>query len=183
MNLPNKITLSRFAAAPLFLVALIYYHKSGIEAYYVASLVIFALAAISDGLDGYLARSWDMRTRLGTFLDPLADKLFLNSAIVVLAILKNPLFPIPAWFAILVVSRDLLIVGGALLIHLLKGKIEVKPNWWGKIATVMQMVTVIWVLFRIPSPRIIIYPAAFFSVISGITYLRSGIRQLEQNFK
>ncbi len=179
MNLPNKITISRFAAAPLFLLSLIYYDRTGIYGYYVTALVIFALAAISDGLDGYLARSRDQRTKLGAYLDPLADKLFLNSAIILLAILRNPLFPIPAWFAVLVVSRDLLIVGGALLIRLFKGKIEVRPNWLGKAAAVGQMAAVIWVLIKLPEPRIIIYATAFFIAASGIAYLRDGIRQLD----
>ncbi len=179
MNLPNKITISRFAAAPLFLLSLIYYDRTGVYGYYVAALVIFALAAISDGLDGWLARSLNQRTKLGAYLDPLADKLFLNSAIILLAILRNPLFPIPAWFVVLVISRDLLIVGGSLLIRLLKGKIEVRPNWLGKTAAVGQMATVIWVLIKLPQPRIIIYATALFIAASGFTYLRDGIRQLE----
>jgi cardiolipin synthase len=179
MNLPNKITLSRFAAAPLFLVALIYYDRTGFVAYYVAALVVFTLASISDGLDGYIARTRKLRTRLGTILDPLADKLFLDSAVSILAVGIKPLFPIPAWFAVLIISRDLLIVGGALIIRFMKGRVEVDPSWWGKGAAVLQMASVLWILFRIPGPETVLYATALITVISTITYIRSGIRQLE----
>lgn len=179
MNLPNKITISRFAAAPLFLMFLIHYNRTGIHGYYIAALVTFSLAAISDGLDGYLARTRNQRTRLGAFLDPLADKLFLNSAIVVLALGIKPLFRIPTWFAILIISRDLLIVGGALLIRLFQGKVEVVPSWWGKSAAVLQMSTVIWILLKIPCPRFVIFTTAAITLISGVTYIRAGIKQLE----
>jgi len=179
MNLPNKITVSRFAAAPLFLAFLIRYHRTGVSGYYLAALAVFTLAAISDGLDGYLARTRNQRTRLGAFLDPLADKFFLNSAIVALSLGITPFFRVPAWFAILVISRDLLIVGGALVIRLFKGGVEIVPNWWGKSAAVLQMASVIWILLKIPFPDLIIFATAAITLISGITYIRAGIKQLE----
>ena len=179
MNLPNKITLGRFFAIPLFLLALIYYNRTGDSVYYFAALLIFALAAISDGLDGYIARSRKMKTRLGAAIDPLADKLMLNSAIIVLAFGIKGLYQIPIWFAVLVVSRDLLIVGGALVIRWFKGDLQVKPCWWGKTAAVLQMVVVAWVLIKLPRPEIILIAALFFLVASAISYLRGGVRQLE----
>ncbi len=179
MNLPNKITVGRFFAIPLFLLALIYYNRSGRQSFYFAALFIFALAAISDGLDGYIARSRNMKTKLGAVLDPIADKLLLNSAIILLAYGIGDLYQIPIWFAVLVVSRDLLIVGGALVIRWFKGDLQVKPCWWGKIAAVLQMGMVIWVLIKLPRPEIILTATIFFLIASGISYLRDGVRQLE----
>ena len=180
MNLPNKITIGRFFSIPLFLLALIYYNRSGRQPYYFAALLIFSLAAISDGLDGYIARSRKMKTKLGAVLDPLADKLMLNSAIIVFAFGIKGFYQIPIWFAVLVISRDVLIVGGALIIRWFKGDLKIEPCWWGKTAAVLQMVVVAWVLIKLPRPEIILSAAVFFLVASGISYLRGGIRQLER---
>lgn len=180
MNLPNKITIGRFFSIPFFLLALIYYNRTERPAYYFAALLIFALAAISDGLDGYIARSRNKKTRLGAALDPMADKLMLNSAIILLAFGIGDLYQIPIWFAVLVVSRDLLIVGGALVIRWFNDDLRIRPCWWGKTAAVLQMGLVVWVLIKLPRPEIILFAAVFFLIVSGVFYLRDGVRQLER---
>ena len=186
MNLPNKITVTRFILAPLFLGAMLYYDRTGEYVYYLVSLSIFILSSISDGLDGYIARTRGMQTSLGKVLDPLADKFFLNSAIIILSLGIRDLYKIPVWFVVLVVSRDILIVGGGMIIRWFKGDLKVKPSWFGKTAAVLQMAAVIWILLNPYHPprsftQILIYATAFFTVFSGINYLRFGIRQIERD--
>lgn len=139
---------------------------------------MFALAAFSDGLDGFLARRLNRRTRLGAILDPLADKVFLNTAIVLLSLGIRGLYRFPHWFAVMVLGRDLLILLGALLIKRQKGSLEAVPNALGKTTAVLQMVLVIWVLLGLPRPDLAMYATAAFTIASGIGYLFYGVRRL-----
>jgi len=183
VNLPNKITISRFFVPPLFLAALWLYSREGKEVYYCLALIVFVLGAISDGLDGYLARSRGMTTKLGTVLDPLADKFFLNSAVVGMALLTragHTDFPVPTWFAVLMVGRDLLILSGGAVVRLLRGKVEVRPTLAGKFTAVAEMAVVIWLLLRIPRPEFIIWTTSVGIAVSGAGYLASGWRQLRR---
>ena len=133
MNLPNKITIGRLAAVPFLLAALLLYGHSGVAWYYGVALLIFGLAAVSDGLDGYLARTRDQKTRLGTLLDPLADKVLLDSTIIVLAIGIGGMYRIPVWFVLIVLCRDLILLAISLCLfkRWSQGIIQIKPNWWG----------------------------------------------------
>ena len=139
-TLPNFITLLRLAALPFFLFA-IAAGRLGI------ALVIFVAAGISDGIDGYLARRFDMRSALGAYLDPIADKLLMMSSYLFLAV---PSFPaavkVPIWLAVMVISRDLLLVTVALLLVLTSGSRVFPPTWLGKVTTVTLIVTVLFVL-------------------------------------
>ena len=159
--------------------AMFYYHRTGEQVYYLAAVGIFALAVISDGLDGYFARSRNLHSELGKIIDPLADKLLLNIATVLLTMGIGRLFRIPLWFTVLIISRDLMIVGGSVIIVFLRGNVEVKPTSIGKIAAVGQMVTVIWILLFLPYPILFVYVAAALAVASIIPYLRFGLNQLE----
>ena len=179
MNLPNKITLGRFVAIPFFVMAMLYHRHTGEQAYYLAAVGIFVLAVISDGLDGYFARSRNLHSELGKIIDPLADKLLLNIAIVLLTMGIGRLFRPPFWFVVLVISRDLMIVGGSAIIVLLRGNVEIKPNVIGKIAAVGQMITVIWILLILPYPIILVYATTVLAVASVIPYLRFGLNQME----
>lgn len=135
MNLPNLITLARILLVP-FTVWLI------ISQAYGFAFLAFVVAGTSDALDGYLARRMNLRTELGAYLDPLADKALLVSVYVTLAFLKD----IPAWLAILVVSRDVLIVGAIILSLLMHRPIRVAPLMVSKINTVAQIVFAVGVL-------------------------------------
>lgn len=139
-TLPNFITLMRLAALPFFLYA-ISINRFGI------ALVLFVAAGISDGIDGYLARRFEMRSALGAYLDPIADKLLLMSSYLFLAI---PSFPaavkIPVWLAFLVISRDVLLLTVALLLILSGSRRRFPPTWLGKVTTVTLIVTVLFVL-------------------------------------
>src|SRR5206468_11327415 len=115
---------------------------------------IFLIASISDGLDGYVARRYKQRSSLGVILDPIADKGLLLSGIITLSISNwSKIDPdygrFPVWFPVLVISRDAVILVGAVVLYLLNGKVDVKPNWTGKVATVLQMIASGWVMVQL----------------------------------
>ena len=138
LNLPNFLTLCRIGSIPIFLIFLT-------RQRYEAALYVFAAAAVTDGLDGAVARWFDSRTELGAFLDPFADKLMLLSAFVVLTIDGE----LPGYLLSVVMIRDIVIVVGYLMISFFTGeRVPVRPSYLGKLSTVMQLGCVIGVLAR-----------------------------------
>jgi len=140
---------------------------------------VFCLASLTDMLDGYIARTRGQKTRLGAFLDPVADKLLLTSAFVTLAYLRV----IPFWITAVVVSRDLILTGGVLVIHISGGTIQPAPTWLGKASTVFQMATVLAAMlffyFHVPIvPKAFAWAAAVLTVASGLQYLIQGLKQI-----
>jgi cardiolipin synthase len=170
-TLPNFITLLRLAALPFFLYA-ISQGRFGI------ALVLFVSAGISDGIDGYLARRFDMQSALGAYLDPIADKLLLMSSYLFLTI---PSFPaavkIPMWLAFMVISRDVLLLTVALLLILSGSRRRFPPTWLGKVTTVTLIITVLFVLcanlWSWPRPVVLIAfgAAATSAFLSGFDYV------------
>src|SRR5438445_516238 len=147
MTTANKITLIRIAMIPVFVALAIYYGESiqrgaPLEWQRFAAIIVFLLAAVSDGLDGYVARRYNQRSRLGVVLDPIADKGLLLSGIITLSV-SNWAYEFPAWFPVLVVARDAVIVIGTLTLHFLNGSVHVRPSWMGKTATALQMVAIV----------------------------------------
>ena len=186
MNLPNKITIGRLIAVPFLLAALLLYDRTGLIGYYISVLVIYSLSAVSDGVDGYLARSRNLQTQLGTLLDPLADKVLLDSLIILLACGIRGMFQIPVWFVLIVLCRDgiLLTVAICLYKHWSRGVMQIKPNWWGKTSAVLLMITVVLTLLQ-PCYRpletlivISIYLSAVLTIVSGVTYLTATFKGL-----
>ncbi|MGA7802262.1 MAG: CDP-alcohol phosphatidyltransferase family protein [Gammaproteobacteria bacterium] len=135
-DLPNLITLLRFLLVPPLVVLLLQQHYS-------LALAVFILAGFSDALDGYLAKRFDWTSRLGGLLDPLADKALLISSFLVLAALGR----IPAWLVVLVIVRDLVIVGGALAYHFWVEALEPQPRLLSKLNTASQLLLVLAVMF------------------------------------
>jgi cardiolipin synthase (CMP-forming) len=188
MTTANKITIIRILLIPVFVWVTLDYirdFQKGAEREWqrVLACAIFAVAAISDGVDGYIARRYKQKSELGIFLDPLADKLLLVSALVLLSVRfkeRSPFELLPLWFPVLVISRDLIILGGTVLIHMLAGKVTARPRIAGKCATFFQMITLGWVLLKIDWPpyRWPLYAAGFFTLVSGIWYILDGIKQL-----
>jgi len=119
------------------------------------------------------------RSELGTFLDPLADKLLLITAFICLSIVKTlpPEFKLAPWVVIIVISRDAIIVLGSAIIHMINGKVNITPTILGKITTVLQMFTVLTLLLQLKIFSVIIYAMIFFTVLSGLDYIRIGSRQ------
>jgi CDP-diacylglycerol--glycerol-3-phosphate 3-phosphatidyltransferase len=184
MTTANKITILRILLIPFFVVEVLYYFKSGNEVHRLAAILSFAIAAILDGVDGYIARRYHQRSELGAILDPLADKLLLVSGIVVLSF-EHPsdmqyLVTLPLWLAGTIIGRDIVILAGMLVIQMTVGKVKVRPRMIGKVATVLQMIVVIWALLKWDSNwlRVWVFAAAICTGISGLLYIWDGSRQL-----
>jgi cardiolipin synthase (CMP-forming) len=185
MTTANKITILRILLIPFFVVELIYYLQTGNEVHRLAAILSFAFVAIFDGVDGYIARRYNQKSELGAILDPLADKMLLVSAIVVLSFdFGKYLGQIPLWLTVTIIGRDLLVVMGIAVVRYIVGKVTVRPRIIGKIATVLQMAVVIWVLFkwdRDLNPRwfeVGTMGAAICTGLSGLLYVRDGVKQL-----
>ena len=181
MTTANKVTILRMLLIPFFVGFVLYYVRTGNEEYRVAALLCFAVAAICDGVDGYIARHYNQWSELGTILDPLADKLLLVSGIVLLSFDHSPyLEQIPLWLTVTIIGRDLIILAGLIVIQFTVGKVKVRPHLTGKIATVLQMTTVLWALLKWDARWLDVWTlgAAGFTAVSGIFYVWDGARQL-----
>ncbi|NIO08333.1 MAG: CDP-diacylglycerol--glycerol-3-phosphate 3-phosphatidyltransferase [Deltaproteobacteria bacterium] len=187
LNLPNFLTLIRIATIPLFLVLLF-------SRYYTWALIVFAFGGITDALDGPVARLTKQRTRLGAYLDPLADKLLIISSLVVLSHIGAA----PAWFTILILSRDLIITLGYVTIYFwIQERMEIHPSIMGKSNTFLLLLTVTVILLSLYDPAIIpksplgmgslrvtmleflILLTALTTVISGLQYVYRGLVWLQ----
>jgi CDP-diacylglycerol--glycerol-3-phosphate 3-phosphatidyltransferase len=190
MTTANKITLVRILMIPAFVTMALYYGESikrgnPLEWQRYTAIAIFLLAAVSDGLDGYIARRYNQKSALGVILDPIADKGLLLAGIITLSISNwsdvDPQFgQFPTWFPVLVISRDAVILIGSAVLHLLNGKVRVRPAWTGKVATVLQMAAIAWVMLQIMFIPLsyVVGAAAIFTFISGVVYVADGFRQL-----
>ena len=173
MNLPNFLTLTRILLVPFFVIAVVYRHFS-------YAIGIFFVAGVTDGLDGLLARSLHQKTKLGAILDPLADKMLLTSAYVALGILHL----IPFWLSVVVVSRDVIIALGMLVIVLLGFSYEIRPRMVSKVTTVFQIITVLAVLSTQFCTSLSQYLGSLyvitvvFTVASGVYYMYLGMKIL-----
>src|SRR5881409_2990024 len=140
MTTAKKITILRILLIPFFVVEVLYYVKGGNELHRLLAIISFAVAAICDGVDGYIARRYNQRSELGAILDPLGDKLLVVAGIVLLSLHHEAYLPhLPLWLTATVISRDVLLLLGLVIIHYTCGKARVKPHIIGKAATVLQM--------------------------------------------
>lgn len=178
LTFANKITVCRILAVPFFIATILYYTPQQ-DYLRLVALGIFLFAVISDVIDGYIARRHRQRTKAGAILDPVADKLLLISAFMCLykvgAVLGDGIrFPI--WLVVGVISRDVILLSGAAIIRLFHGDFEVEPTVWGKATTFFQILSVLGVLLRWPWLSAVWYPMIALTVISGVDYIRKGIR-------
>ena len=181
MTTANKVTILRILLIPFFVGAVLYYVRTGQEGYRVAGLLCFAVASICDGVDGYIARHYNQISELGTVLDPLADKLLLVSGVVVLSFDNSPFLDrMPLWLTVTIIGRDVVLLIGLAVIHLTVGKVKVRPRMVGKVATVLQMASVLWILLRWHSKSLefIVWGAAICTAVSGVWYVFDGMKQL-----
>jgi cardiolipin synthase (CMP-forming) len=180
MTTANRVTIFRIVLIPFFVVEVLYYGNTGKEVHYLLSIISFAVAALCDGLDGYIARRFNQRSELGAILDPLADKLLLVSAIVLLSFDHPYLHPIPLWLTGTIIGRDVLLLLGLIVIQIIVGKVKVRPRLIGKVATVLQMAVVLWVLLKLDPRwlRACALTTALCTGLSGLMYLWDGTRQL-----
>lgn len=137
MTVPTILTILRLVMTPLIVMAMIWQHWG-------AAFWLFLIAALTDLLDGYLARLWNQRTLFGACLDPIADKLLVLSVFFTLAFVSTPLFTIPRWFFWFVLVKELLQVVGVVGIYVFKGAVKIRPTLLGKLTAVVQMGFILW---------------------------------------
>lgn len=173
LTIPNILTFLRMALIPVF-ISLIYY------GYERSALIVFIIAGVSDGVDGFLARRFKQESELGTIIDPVADKLLMTSAFIILT-LPNVLppirhLPIPFWVTAAVIGRDALILTVAAAIYVMTGFRGFRPSFWGKISTLVQVIGISLVLLAAVTGYSIFLPTTYFIitllvVISGFHYI------------
>lgn len=161
--IPNLLTVLRIAAAPVLIMLLKYEMFPG-------ALLLFVLAGISDGLDGYIAKRFRYQTRLGAILDPVADKVLLVSCFVVLTVMNH----IPFWLLVVVVFRDIVIVGGYLLLVILEGGVKMNPSRISKLNTVFQICLIAAVLIKLAVGNQVAFVIPGLIALVTITSVMSG---------
>jgi len=189
VNFANKVSIFRIISIPFFLSAVLYYSPQRDFLRFIA-LGIFLLAVVSDFIDGYIARVKKQKTKFGSIVDPLADKLLLISSFLCLYI-KNDIYPgvfLPLGVVLVIISRDVIILLGAIIIYLMREDLNVKPSAFGKFTTFFQMLTIILFIMRFKFVNVVWVIAVFFTIVSGIDYLRKGVLILsaidvKNNFK
>ncbi len=177
LTVPNMLTVFRMVLIPVF-VTLLFYHR------FLWALGIFVIAGLTDGLDGLLARRFKQQSQLGTILDPIADKLMLVTAFIVLSmrsIFPVPVpshLPVPFWVTIAVISRDIFIIVGAAAINMTTGFRGFRPSWLGKLNTIVQIGGIAAIMFAASVPHYhgyylpTIYVAVFgLAILSGLHYI------------
>jgi CDP-diacylglycerol--glycerol-3-phosphate 3-phosphatidyltransferase len=182
MTLANKITVTRICLIPIFVWSAWSYglsvlYSNPAEGFHVLATVTFCFAVITDEMDGFVARRWNQRSRLGSILDPIADKGLMFAAMITLS--GSGWRPsLPWFFPGIVIGRDLLLGVGFLTISKLRGPVEVRPSWVGKTATVLQMICILWVLLRIPAGLTwLVTLASLVTIVSGLGYFVAGLRR------
>lgn len=185
MTPANWITLFRIFSLPLILAFLAQYEKGDEmnqpdEKLRVGSFIFFLLAALSDGLDGYLARNCGQKSKLGAILDPLADKLLLFVMLFSLATINaSKIAKIPLWLPLLIASRDLLLLLGLLYFKATHKEIEIHPHWTGKVATFASFTLIGFSLLGTPFlSAISVYLCALFVIASTLVYFFRGIKYI-----
>ena len=182
LTIPNLLTFLRMALIPVFASLLFYGYSK-------AALAVFVVAGITDGIDGYLARRFDQQSELGTIIDPIADKLLMTTAFIILTIPN--LFPsirhlpVPFWVTAMVIGRDVLIITVAGAINVMTGFRGFKPSWLGKLSTLVQVLAVSVVLlapvtgytFYLPTTYMIVVLVA---IVSGLHYIFHVARLMKE---
>jgi cardiolipin synthase len=173
LTIPNLLTFLRMALIPVF-ASLLFYGYSGL------ALFVFIIAGITDGIDGFVARRFQQETDLGTIIDPIADKLLMTTAFVILTmpnvLQPNAHLPVPFWVTAAVIGRDVLIIAVAGAINIMTGFRGFKPSWLGKLSTLVQVAAVTLILFATVFGYSFFLPTVYTIVVllafaSGIHYI------------
>ena len=189
LTVPNMLTVFRMVLIPVF-VTMLFYQR------FIVALAVFVCAGLTDGLDGLLARRFDQRSQLGTVLDPIADKLMMVTAFIVLSmrsIFPAPVpshLPVPFWVTVVVISRDVFIIVGAAAINIMTGFRGFRPSWLGKVNTTVQIVAIAAIMFAASVPYDTgyylptVYATVFtFAVLSGLHYIFFASKLLNEERK
>ena len=175
MNWPNRITIFRMILVPVFIMCILYQKLN-------LALAIFIVATITDALDGYIARKFNQKTKIGAILDPIADKMLIGSAFISLSMVSGlpDFLKMPVYVPMIIISRDFFILLGVGIIYFLYGKIDVKPTNLSKVTTLFQMLTIIFVLIGFPYSPLVWNLTVVLTVMSGLDYLRIGSKQINE---
>jgi cardiolipin synthase (CMP-forming) len=185
LTIPNILTFLRMALIPVFAILLVY----GREGW---ALIVFTIAGVSDGIDGFIARRLKQESELGTIIDPIADKLLMTTAFVMLTLPSvlgtSRHLPVPFWVTATVIGRDVLIIAVAGAINVMTGFRAFKPSWLGKASTFVQVVGVILILVAAVFPQLrgfylptVYTTVAGFAVFSGIHYVFHVARLMRED--
>lgn len=175
ISIPNIITVIRILLTPIFVIFL----EKGLFGY---ALTVFFVAALSDGLDGFLARYYNQRTELGAYLDPIADKLLLTTAFIGLALWGH----LPVWLGVLVVTRDVMITVGIAILAIANISFQIQPSILSKMTTFTQLFTICLALLSpttaLPVNMLIFsfWATAIITILSGGHYLVQGLLKLQK---
>lgn len=177
MNVPNFLSLLRIILVPVIIIFLI-------QESYKESLIVFTIAGLTDIFDGLLARALNSQTKVGAFIDPMADKLLMASCFITLSVVGL----IPSWLTVIVISRDFIIVFGMVILSMMSIKYEMKPVFISKVTTAFQLATIFFVLlFRayihdinLTWIAILCWITAALTIVSGFTYILQGIRYINR---
>ena len=176
MNLPNKLTILRVIMIPFFVLTLLYDGGENQTLRYVAA--IFIIASLTDMLDGKIARKYNLVTNFGKFMDPLADKLLVCSALICLVELKE----LPAWMVIVIISREFIISGFRLVAS--DNGVVIAASYWGKFKTTFQMIAVVLLIVGIPALSMVttavVWIALVLTVISLVDYITKNVNVLKE---
>jgi cardiolipin synthase len=178
VNIPNTLTVLRIVLVPVIVIFLM-------QGQYGKALICFIIAGVTDGLDGLIARSLNQTTVVGAYLDPLADKALVISMFTTLAIIGV----IPGWLAVVVISRDCIILGGILVMTLMSIDLEIKPSFVSKVNTTLQLLTIFFALLleiNVAERQfqnafmVFCWVTAIFTAISGADYLLKGMKLINR---
>jgi CDP-diacylglycerol--glycerol-3-phosphate 3-phosphatidyltransferase len=197
MTLANRLTILRIMLIPLFVICVTKMGDEGYEWMVYAALGVFVFTALTDAFDGMFARHRHEVTQLGTYLDPLADKMLMTTACVLLSTVYWPRWSRLLWFTpVIVISRDVFLLLGALIIFLVNGRLRLQPNIAGKITTVAQAVMIVYVLFcqslytalnaavpswMRPSMWVVQWVVIGWTIVSWLSYTYVGSKQLHEH--
>ena len=189
VTVPNMLTVFRMVLIPVFVTMLFYQ-------WFIVALAVFVCAGLTDGLDGLLARRFDQRSQLGTVLDPIADKLMMVTAFIVLSmrsIFPAPVpshLPVPFWVTVTVISRDVFIIVGAAAINIMTGFRGFRPSLLGKVNTTVQIIAIAAIMFGASVPYYTgyylptVYATVFlFAILSGLHYIFFASKLLNEDRK
>lgn len=171
LTLPNKLTIARIIAVPVFVLGIL-----ADNSWLAGTIFIFCF--VSDFLDGFIARRRGQRTQLGAFLDPLADKFLLISAFVTFAAMDK----IPVWIPIVVITKNFITSGGWLLRYIITKNTVVSPTLFGKASTVVEMAVILFIIFKMPDRFLFIftYLMLILITVSTLNYIFTGVKEIEK---
>lgn len=177
MNIPNMLTVLRIILVPIYL----YFFYSVKENHLFYAGIVFIMAGISDVLDGYIARKYNLTTKIGAALDPLADKLMTFAVLISFTTAQL----IPAWVLLVLGVKEALMIIGGFVLYLFKGKKVLPSNKYGKIATVSFYATILSIVFKFPSPnvtKLLILTTVILNILAFINYLTIYLSKDSKNY-